>query len=58
MTERIDVDVKWLNRREFTRRCALCSKNVGIGAQSTLGGHKIFARKICIKISTKYPNFT
>jgi len=23
--------------------------HIGIGAQSTLGGHKIFARKICIK---------
>jgi len=22
---------------------------IGVGAQSTLGGHKIFARKICIK---------
>jgi len=44
--------------------------HTGVGAQSTLGGHKIFARKICIKISkmpefymilaqklSKYPNF-
>jgi len=29
---------------------------IGVGAQSTLGGHKIFARKICIKIS-KIPEF-
>jgi len=29
---------------------------IGLGAQSTLGGHKIFARKICIKIS-KMPEF-
>ena len=45
--------------------------NIGVGAQSTLGGHQIFARKICIKNSkmpefylilarkklSKYPNF-
>jgi len=24
-------------------------KSIGVGAQSTLGGHQIFARKICIK---------
>ena len=24
-------------------------RTIGVGAQSTLGGHKIFARKICIK---------
>jgi len=23
--------------------------SIGVGAQSTLGGHRIFARKICIK---------
>jgi len=23
--------------------------NIGVGAQSTLGGHDIFARKICMK---------
>ena len=29
---------------------------IGVGAQSTLRGHKIFARKICTKIS-KMPEF-
>jgi len=26
-----------------------CLRSIGVGAQSTLGGHKIFAPKICIK---------
>ena len=26
-----------------------CVVDIGVGAQSTLGGHKIFVRKICIK---------
>jgi len=26
-----------------------CDQNIGVGAQSTLGGHDIFARKICMK---------
>jgi len=30
-------------------RFCTCDENVGVGAQSTLGGHHIFARKICIK---------
>ena len=34
----------------------LSGEDIGVGAQSTLGGHKIFARKICIKIS-KVPEF-
>jgi len=29
---------------------------IGVGAQSTLGGHQIFALNICIKIS-KMPEF-
>jgi len=28
--------------------CVICI-TVGVGARSTLGGHDIFARKICIK---------
>ena len=28
---------------------SLTNKSIGVGAQSTLGGHKTFARKICIK---------
>ena len=48
----------------------MCVIFVGVGAQSTLGGHDIFARKICMKKLTmpefylilpetlaKYPNF-
>jgi len=31
------------------RTCTLSEKYIGVGAQSTLGGHHIFARKICIK---------
>jgi len=31
-------------------------QNIGVGAQSTLGGHQIFARKICIK-NSKMPEF-
>jgi len=34
------------------------SDAIGVGAQSTLGGHKIFARKNMYQKSAKCPNFT
>jgi len=39
-------------RTEYRELC------IGVGAQSTLGGHDIFARKICMKKITKFSNFT
>ena len=32
--------------------------NIGVGAQSTLGGQDIFARKYVHEKLTKFPNFT
>jgi len=37
---------------KFTSKCTVINEStqiIGVAAQSTLGGHKIFARKICIK---------
>jgi len=33
----------------FKRSSKYCWQTIGVGAQSTLGGHTIFARKMCVK---------
>jgi len=53
------VNYRWIYGKSHSKRFQQTKRYcIGVGAQSTLGGHKIFARKIYIKNQQKCPNFT